>query len=532
MSLNSSGQSAPLFKIKSGAIDPLRLFSALSEQGRAPHAFLLESADIHTHTAERSLGCADPCLRLMCRGPDWEMAALNRTGEKVLKAVRPKLGFTVKVEVEEGEAGPRKLRGKLPEFSVCLEERARLRQPGPMDLLRAIKERFPVREDQGFPPGGLFGAFAYDLVDCFEKLPVEQEDPLSVPDLAFYLADHFFLIDHVHDRLTFVATALDVDEPEEEHHRAQALIREYEEKASTAPPLDPLPPSSLLEADQVKTDLDDGEYAQVVTRLKEHILAGDVFQIVPSRSFKAPLQETPMTVYRRLKALNPSPYMFYFRWRETTLLGASPETALKVRARDRKVQIRPIAGTRPRGLVAGKLDQDLDTRYEAELKLDAKELAEHVMLVDLARNDVARVSEPGTRQVERLFTVEKYSHVQHLVSHVSGILRADLDPLHAYLATMNMGTLTGAPKVEAMALLRKTERTRRGFYGGAIGYYMLDGEFDTAIVIRSLVLQGEWAWARAGAGVVYDSVPELEALETLNKAGAPLAGLGYRKPGS
>ena len=286
-----------------------------------------------------------------------------------------------------------------------------------------------------------------------------------------------------------------------------------------------LPPAPSLGRDDVSVDLDDGEYAAVVRDLKEHILDGDVFQIVPSRTFTAPCREEPLAVYRRLRKLNPSPYMFFVRMEGQTLLAASPETALKVSA-DGKVEIRPIAGTRPRGLIDGKVDVDLDGRYEAELKLDEKELAEHVMLVDLARNDVARVSKPRTREVPRLFEVEKYSHVQHLVSCVSGQLKEGLDPLHAYVATMNMGTLTGAPKVEAMRLLRQTEATRRGYYGGAAGYYMLNGDFDSAIVIRSLLLTGDVAIARAGAGVVYDSIPEAEAEETRNKARAPLAALG------
>ena len=225
--------------------------------------------------------------------------------------------------------------------------------------------------------------------------------------------------------------------------------------------------------------------------------------------------------------------MFFLRMEDLTLLGASPETALKV-ARDsqgeRRLEIRPIAGTKPRGVREGQLDPDLDSRYESELKLDAKELAEHVMLVDLARNDVARVARPGSRRAEQLFSVEKYSHVQHLVSRISGVLDDGFDPLHAYLATMNMGTLTGAPKVEAMRLLRRVERTRRGFYGGAVGYYLFNGDFDTAIVIRSLLLSGGLAATRAGAGVVHDSLPRREAEETARKASAPLAALGF--PGS
>ncbi len=523
MNTVAAGRAKPLSKVLPGAVDPLRLFSALSASGKHPHAFLLESADVHSGNAERSLGCADPCLKLSGRGRKFEMLALNRTGEKMLATMAPALGFAFELEVEAKRIG-----GTLPEPREGLEERERLREPGPMDLLRALKNAFVPDSGAGFPPGGLFGAFAYDFIDQFEALPQDQADPHPVPDYLFYFADHFFLVDHIHDRTVLVATALGLPESEEEFARAQELLRYMEETAQSAPALNDLPAPPMSAA--ANTDLSDAEYEAVVDRLKEHILAGDVFQIVPSRSFEAPAKEEALTTYRRLRALNPSPYMFFLRMEENTLLGASPETALKVSGG--RAEIRPIAGTKPRGLRDGVIDEDLDARYEAELKLDAKELAEHVMLVDLARNDVARVSRAGTRRVDRLFTVEKYSHVQHLVSSVSGELREDLDPLHAYLATMNMATLTGAPKVEAMRLLRKTERTRRGFYGGSVGYWMLDGDFDTCIVIRSLHLTGSRAIARAGAGVVFDSVPEREADETRRKAAAPLAALGLTKEGA
>jgi len=519
----AAGKAQPLSKVLPGAVDPLRLFSALSDRGAHPHAFLLESADVHSGNAERSLGCAEPCLRLSGLGLEFEMLALNRTGEKMLEVVAPTLDFAFELDV-----GKTLLTGTLPEPREGLEERERLREPGPMDLLRALKNAFVPESATSFPPGGLFGTFAYDFIDQFETLSQNQNDPHPTPDYLFYFADHLFLVDHIHDRTVLVATALGLPDSEEEYARAQELLRAMEEAAQNAPALDdlPAPPRSS----SASTDLSDAEYEDVVEKLKEHILAGDVFQIVPSRSFDASAKEEALTTYRRLRALNPSPYMFFLRMENDTLLGASPETALKVSGG--RAEIRPIAGTKPRGLRDGIIDEDLDARYEAELKLDAKELAEHVMLVDLARNDVARVSRAGTRRVDRLFTVEKYSHVQHLVSSVSGELREDLDPLHAYLATMNMGTLTGAPKVEAMRLLRETERTRRGFYGGSVGYWMLDGDFDTCIVIRSLHLTGGRAIARAGAGVVFDSVPEREADETRRKAAAPLAALGLTKEGA
>ncbi|MCP4549973.1 MAG: anthranilate synthase component 1 [bacterium] len=528
MTPGGAGKIHPLVKVLPGAVDPLRLFSALSAGGAADRALLLESADVHKRNAVRSLGCPAPLLKLEGRAGEWSLEALEPRGRKLLAAFTPALAEVSSIKSRTESL----ITGRMPAPRHGIEERLRLKEPGPMDLLRVLQGSFELVGGGGFPPGGLFGAFAYDFIDCFESLPGEQEDPDPVPDFHFCLADRLFQVDHQLNRTVIIATVFgDGDDPAGcvGYHEAQDWIRTCEEAVARAAELEPLPPRPKLRKQEVEVDLSDEAYERVVEEMKEHILAGDVFQIVPSRSFSAPLKEDPLTVYRRLRQLNPSPYMFLFRMGETTLLGASPETALHVSAPpERRVGIRPIAGTRPRGIRGSSIDQDLDSRHEADLKLDSKELAEHVMLVDLARNDIARVSKPATRRADALFEVEKYSHVQHLVSRISGELEDGLDPLHAYLATMNMGTLTGAPKVEAMRILRRAERTRRGFYGGAVGYYQFDGTFDTAIVIRSLTLAGDRAVARAGAGVVYDSIPANEAEETRHKARAPLTALGYR----
>jgi anthranilate synthase component 1 len=279
----------------------------------------------------------------------------------------------------------------------------------------------------------------------------------------------------------------------------------------------------------VQVDLDDAAYAGLVSDLQRHIVAGDVFQIVPSRTFTLACPD-PFTAYRRLREANPSPYMFFVRGPESVLLGASPETAVKVTGAPRTVALRPIAGTAARGRQAdGAIDHELDARLQAALLTDAKELAEHMMLVDLARNDVARVSRPGTRRVRKLLTVDRYQHVMHLVSEVEGELAEGHDALHAYAATLNMGTLVGAPKIRAAELLREREADKRGPYGGAVGYLTHDGEMDTAIVIRSALVQGEVAYVRAGAGVVLDSDPASEAVETTRKAAAVLEAIAPRE---
>ena len=268
-------------------------------------------------------------------------------------------------------------------------------------------------------------------------------------------------------------------------------------------------------------DLDDEAFADIVARLKEHILAGDVYQIVPSRTFSAPCPD-PLAAFARLRSIDRSPYMFFARLQDSVLFGASPETSVRVLREDGVpiVEVKPIAGTRPRGT-----DRDDDDRMEADLRLDQKEVAEHMMLVDLARNDVARVSITGTRRVDGLMAVERYARVMHLVSSVKGELTAGLDALHALAACLNVGTLSGAPKLKATELLRRYERTRRGPYGGAIGWLSGEGLMDTGVIIRSALVMDGTAYVRAGAGVVYDSDPMGEADETRRKASAVLSAI-------
>ena len=264
--------------------------------------------------------------------------------------------------------------------------------------------------------------------------------------------------------------------------------------------------------------MSDADFCELVTKMQQHIAIGDAYQVVPSRGFVIDCPQ-PLQTYRYLHDADPSPYMFYIATDDFELFGASPESSLLHSAKTGQVAIRPIAGTRPRGFAPdGSIDHELDIRLELELRSDAKEVAEHVMLVDLARNDVARISAPGTRKVTQLLRVDRYSRVMHLVSEVTGQLACDLHPLDAFRASMTMGTLTGAPKLRAAELIRQYEGTRRGSYGGAVGYLRGDGELDTCIVIRSAFARGGKAIVQAGAGVVSDSVPQREADETAHKA--------------
>ncbi|HLC93064.1 MAG TPA: anthranilate synthase component 1 [archaeon] len=515
----TAGTIVTLYEEHDAKMGAVEYFARLSDYGRKKDSILLESADIITKYGEKSIGSASPCLKAIGRGRKFEIAALNETGKKFLLHVKPKLLFARKLKISENQ-----ISGEIRKMGAMMSESQKLRDgKTAMDVLRAIA--FALKPlNSPFPvSAGLMGTIAYDFIDQFEDLPANKKDVLKEPDFEMNFYDNLFLLDHKKGKIIFIANALIFaeEDKEKEMQRCQSVLDGYEAALSANMPLRR---HGELGKIKVQTDTSKKEFVKVVKKLKKNVLAGDIFQVVPSRTMIAKYNAEPLDIYSSLKQLNPSPYMFYFNNSAGILLGSSPETFIKVEGEGRKiVEIRPIAGTKPRGLNArGEIDTELDRKYEDELKIDRKELAEHTMLIDLARNDVARVCEPGTRACEKQFMVEKYSHVQHLVSSVTGTLRAEYDALHAYLASMNMGTLTGAPKVEAMKLLRLNEKTRRGFYGGSIGYLMPTGDFDSAIVIRSMSLQKGKAYIRAGAGIVYDSNPEQEFLETERKARACL----------
>jgi anthranilate synthase component 1 len=508
-----------------GTPDPLALFGALTGNGTRADTVLLESADAASGQGEQSLVLPRMMLRLEGRGNTVRMISLTPNGEALRNWLEGALGCGASV-TREGEV----LVAEWREVSGRLEARERLRVAGPLDALRAVVNRLRLVSEPAAIAHLAAGIFSYDLVDTLERLPPAKTDPLDFPDFVFWVPEQIVVLDHVHRATTILAHVVGGTSTEESYHDAVRAIEAMSHAVATAgagpSPLssrasarDPSLALGMTPAGPAPTaDLDDTSYATLVTRLQGHIVAGDVFQIVPSRTFSLPCPD-PFAAYARLRAANPSPYMFYVRASNFTLLGASPETAVKVAGRPRTVVLRPIAGTAPRGRGAnGCEDHELDARLQAALMTDAKELAEHMMLVDLARNDVARVSRPGTRRVSRLLAVDRYQHVMHLVSEVTGELDAGLDALHAYAATLNMGTLVGAPKIRAAELLRGHECSKRGPYGGAVGYLTHAGDMDTAIVIRSALVRNGVAHIRAGAGVVLDSDPAREADETRRKA--------------
>ena len=526
------GDVLPLVREVTGNPDPLALYRRLSDGGRRPGTFLLESAETGAGAGERSLIGIGSALRITCTGRTVSIEALSANGRSMLPWIAERLTAIGRGEGPEPSSGPGvvltdgMIRAMFPVSAPGdHDEAARGRLLSPLDALRRVV--FGVRL-LAHPIDACHlaaGVFSYDLVELFESLPQGGAEAAVTPHFEFVVPDRLVIVDHLRHRTLLVANAYGGLGAEANYHDAVRAIGELLLAATAAtgkgeePPL-PRSPVSLLP--QFPVDLSDADFASLVLRLKQHIIAGDVFQIVASRTFTAPCPD-PLAAYAELRAANPSPYLFYVVGQGSVVFGASPETAVKVHGMPKRVTIRPIAGTAARGRNAsGELDADLDARREAALRLDVKETAEHMMLVDLARNDVARVSRPGTRRVTRLLAVDRYAHVMHLVSEVEGVLAEGQDALHAYAAAMNMGTLVGAPKIRAAQLLREVESTRRGAYGGAVGYLNHDGGMDTAIVIRAAVVRDGIARVRAGAGIVFDSDPAMEALETRRKAEAVL----------
>ncbi len=498
--------------------DPMDFFARLSDYGRAENCCLFESREYLAGTGALSFGTARPALYLAGTGLNFTIKALSGPGRRMLKYLAEAERFDFCESVDFTETA---ITGRIKQIDKVVDEQTRLKSTNQMDVLRAVAFAFSLASKPFRITCGLLGALSYDFIDQFEKLPQNTADLLDNPDYELYFADNIFLMDHEHSRGYCVVNCIITDDkPDIAIAEAQECLDYYSEMEQSE-----LPKGKRFEGDipPASTDTNQAEYEGIVRTAKKHIIDGDIFQVVLSRTITEPCPDEPLDVYKRLRVLNPSPYMFYLNTPNTVLMGSSPELNLRVSGTEqRAVEIRPIAGTKPRGRIDGKIDKDTDFRYEAELKLDRKELAEHIMLVDLARNDIARVARPGSRVVTELLIAEKYESVMHLVSNVKGVLADALDALSAYLATMNMGTLTGAPKIEAMKLIRLLEKTKRGYYGGAVMYLTVDGQFDSCITIRSLQVRDHTAYVRVGAGIVHDSVPKTEFEETEHKAGSCL----------
>jgi anthranilate synthase component I len=503
--------------------DPLSLYQNITQD--LPHTLLLESAEVTSKQNLKSIIMTNAAMMIRCDAYQITFSALTPNGASLLAPIAVFFSHAKQTQDEQS------LVVQLAKSAELQDEDARLKATSPLDGLRLLVNAIKTEQAPAFEDLFLGGVLAYDLIDTVEPLPPVPNASNDCPDYLFYLAETLILADHQTEQSELIthlfsphsitgnlATPDDITSYKQVLSERAAILTQACQQPLETPALKPLDA-------QESVNISDEQFKKTVVDLKEHIVAGDIFQVVPSRSFSLPCPNT-LGAYRALRLTNPSPYMFYFKGPDFTLFGASPESALKYQASNNQVEVYPIAGTRRRGKNAqGEIDFDLDSRIELELRLDKKELSEHLMLVDLARNDIARISQSGSRKVPELLKVDRYSHVMHLVSRVTGQLRGDLDALHAYQACMNMGTLVGAPKVRASQLVREAEKTRRGSYGGAVGYLNALGDMDTCIVIRSAFVKDGVAHIQAGAGVVFDSDPQAEADETRQKAQAVISAI-------
>jgi len=390
----------------------------------------------------------------------------------------------------------------------------------PLHVLQRELDASSVTDVPGMPRfvGGAVGLLSYDFVRFLERLPDTCVDDLQCDDMAMMLVDSAVVFDHAKNLIRVVVLA---DGTSKAYEQAAAEVERI--VARLRRPLPPLP-MGRFEAHPVACNMADGEYEDAVRRVVELIAAGDGVQMVLSQRFQTQTEAHPLTIYRALRSLNPSPYMFLLRYGDFDVVGASPE--LLVGLDHGLAKVRPIAGTRQRGETPEE-----DARLERELLADEKERAEHVMLVDLGRNDLGRVCDYGTVRVEELMTVERYSHVMHIVSSVSGRLAEGRNAYDLVRATFPAGTVSGAPKVRAMEVIDELEPTRRGLYAGAVGYFGANGDMDLCIAIRTILLKQHTAYVQAGAGIVFDSVPEREAEECRNKAKACLRAIELAQKG-
>ena len=457
-------------RIPADLLTPVAAFLALAES--EPHAFLLESVE-----------------------------GGEKIGRYTFLGVRPHTVFTARGRDIEIRRGSKREKRKGELFSE----------------VRELFRQHRGAQVPGLPPftAGAVGYFSYDAVRNLEKLPKTAKDDLKLPDAVLMFFDRLLAFDHVKHELLIIATA-DVSDTDARtaYDRALRAIAELEKRLQKR-----LPKTTQLEAARsphpvkVVPTTPEKQYLKDVLRVKEYIAAGDAFQVVLSQRFELKTAADPFAIYRALRRINPSPYMYFLRMGELHVAGSSPE--MLVRCTGPKLDYRPIAGTRPRGKSEAE-----DLQLEAELRADEKERAEHVMLVDLGRNDLGRVSEPGTVKVRDLMLIERYSHVMHIVSALEGRLKQGVSPLEAFAACFPAGTLSGAPKVRAMEIIEELEPVRRGVYAGAVLYADYTGNLDSCIAIRTLVMKGKKAYVQAGAGIVADSDPQREFEESMNKARA------------
>ncbi|MDD5504873.1 MAG: anthranilate synthase component I [Candidatus Omnitrophica bacterium] len=471
--LSSKGNVIPVYKEIFADFDtPLSAFMKIDDKR---HSFLLESVEGAEKISRYSFLSSDPA------------------------AVIEAKGGTVRIKKKNGTTI--------------------IKSSNPLDEIAGFMKQFSFVEVKGLPRfcGGLVGYIGYDIVRFIEKLPLPRKDDLHVPDLRLMLTDTLLVFDHIRHTIKIVSNAFipaSSKAPASDFYDKSVSKIEVLARRLRAPfknnfsSMDKPAPAAEISSNISKSD-----FKKSVLKAKEYIRSGDIIQVVLSQRFQAEYDKNPINLYRALRSINPSPYMFYLSFKDFKLIGSSPE--IMVRKENAIARVRPIAGTRPRGR-----DEKQDAEFEKSLLRDKKENAEHLMLVDLGRNDLGRVCRPGSVRVNDFMVIEKYSHVMHIVSDCSGVLLPPADMTRLLRASFPAGTVTGAPKIRAMQIINELEGAKRGPYAGCVGYLSFSGNLDVCITIRTILLQGSKAYVQVGAGIVADSIPEKEYQETVNKAKA------------
>ncbi len=509
----SKNQLHTVIKTIPQVVEPVSLFAHLTNAGNKEGCVFYENTTNESKFAGLSIGVTQASLVISGKKSEFQIRALDPLGQKLLSQVISQLPESATILQQSEDAIIGILHADLSQY--VLEER--LTASNHTQLLRILNQDivFPETFQQDLPLG-LFGCFAYDFIRQFEDIPEHQADLLGEPDYIFYFSSQAFVIDHQQQQTHFVNLYL------ENNAACKQQAEQNIQAMQTASQLDAFIDDSPCQLGEMQTDTDFETYQHAVSQIMQAVHQGDAFQVVYGRTMFADFEGSPLNVFATLRRINPSPYMFYMRDHQGSLLGASPELALRVTTdagqESRTIEIHPIAGTKPRGLINDKVDVQLDQRLALAMQTDPKELAEHAMLIDLARNDIASIAKPGTTRIVDALNVEKFAHVQHLTSRVQGKLLDNMDALTAYIATMNMGTLTGAPKPSALRLIAKYEKNARGYFGGGFGFLTHTGELETCIVIRSIRCKNGKAFIRAGGGIVADSIISNEFAETEHKA--------------
>lgn len=468
LELSESYTAIPVYKrLLADVLTPVSLFMNIREGAKNP--FLLESVEGGEQLARYSFIGRNPYQTLSFDGK------------------------TTKLENESGTSTIDK-----PYFEELKDQTTKYSEPIIPELPRLT--------------GGAVGFSAYDTFRLVEDLPNVPDDDLNLPEAIWCFYDEIYAFDHVKHQVILIKTVFVDDDSDFEalYNSAQLSLEEMESAALSS---NFTRRDFSIDTDSLKSNIEEDEFSSMVKKAKDHIYEGDIFQVVLSQRFEASMSGDSFMLYRALRMVNPSPYLFFLDFEDFQIVGSSPEVL--VRVQDKEVRVLPIAGTRPRGKT-----HEEDLELEEDLKQDPKEVAEHIMLVDLGRNDLSRVSKPGTVKMERNQVIERYSHVMHIVSDVVGEISDDMTSVDALMQCFPAGTVSGAPKIRAMQIIDDLEPTKRGIYAGAVGYFDFSGNMDTCIAIRTMVVTGNKVYIQAGAGIVADSDPQKEFEETQNKAGA------------